>query len=170
MGGGVGKSKNQTSEPPFNVQSSVKQLEKKYDELIKAAAKNLIRDDDDDDDDDYTSSNDEPNIITTEYVIAARAVNYIDDWVPIAQLVLARCSNTVAIDINNQIVNAAVYRYRRELCHFAAIGSRIFTTVPCNIVEYSIEPTDSFYKYAYDAVISTSVTSNIRIWGKHKIQ
>lgn len=110
--------------------------EKKYDELMKAAAKNLQKDDDDAD-----------SVVTTEYVIAARATGYVNDWVPIAQLCIARPISHDSHGVSDPLVQAAVSCYCRELSFAASLGARIFQSIPRNLVQYAVETTDSFHKY-----------------------
>ncbi|GAX19935.1 hypothetical protein FisN_1Lh594 [Fistulifera solaris] len=121
---------------PYDVNASLLRLGKKYDELLLNNAKTLRKETDDDDD-----------LMTSEYVIAARAGSIVPDWIPVAQLVLARSEEDSVLPI------AAASYYCRELSQLAIQGSRVFQSVPRNLMEYSVEPADSFYKYVYDAVI-----------------
>jgi hypothetical protein len=158
-----------TTATPFNVNASLMRLEKKYDELTKANVKSLQKDDaeedDDTDDDMLKTDNDNSNsssssniVVTTEYVVAVRADGYIGDWVPIAQLCIARTAAQAAFAGDDgqrmdPFVQAAVAHYCRELCHVASLGSRVFHSVPRNFVQYSIEPLDSFHKHVYETTI-----------------
>jgi hypothetical protein len=60
------KNKRNGKAQPFNVNASLLCLEKKNDELMVKAAKNLLKEDED-----------EVNVVTTEYVIATCAEGYI---------------------------------------------------------------------------------------------
>lgn len=121
---------------PYDVNASILRLGKKYDELLLNNAKTLKKEFADDSD-----------LITSEYVIAARASPNVPDWIPVAQLILARSSEDSVLPI------AAASYYCRELNQLAIQGSRVFQSVPRNLMEYSMEPADSFYKYVYDAII-----------------
>jgi DnaJ domain len=176
------KSKKKTSEKtatPFNVNASLSRLEKKYDELTKAHTKKIRKKDDnddkdghdniensssndeidtatdDDDDDDDDDDNDDTTIVTTEYVVAVRADGHIDDWVPIAQLCLARSSIQASNSdgVADPSIQAAISYYCRELSHVASLGSRIFQSVPRNLIQYSVETLDSFHKHVYETTI-----------------
>jgi DnaJ domain len=145
---------------PFNVNASLQRLEKKYDELTKANAKALQKDDDDDekDADENTSKDAVPEddaIATTEYVIAVRAEGHVGDWVPVAQFCLAR--NAVQASrsdgVADPLIQAAISHHCRELCHVASLGSRVFHSVPRNLMQYSVETLDSFHKHVYETAI-----------------
>ena len=180
-GAPIGSTNNNT---PFNVNASLARLEKKYDYLTKANAKVIRRKDDDDDDDDNEGEktvastetpdgdNDELNdkqidivdieedyiIVTSEYVVAIRAEGYVDDWVPIAQFCLARTSQQAAVSdgVTDPAIQAGVSYYCRELSHVATLGSRIFQSIPRNLLQYSVETLDSFHKHVYETTISTN--------------
>jgi DnaJ domain len=170
----VTKGATTTTTTPFNVNASLMRLEKKYDELTKANVKSLQKDDaeedNDPDDNMLKTNNDSSNssssssgssssiVVTTEYVVAVRADGYIGDWVPIAQLCVARTAAQAAFAGDegqrmDPFVQAAVAHYCRELCHVASLGSRVFHSVPRNFVQYSIEPLDSFHKHVYETTI-----------------
>ena len=140
---------------PFNVNASLLRLEKKYDELSKAAAKNLLQENDYEDE--------AGDIVTSEYVVAARAPGYITDWVPIAQICLARpfCD---AGDGDPLLLRAVVSCYCRELSLVASLGSRVFQSVPRHLLEYAVETSDSFHKHVMaivdDKASSSSSTEN----------
>ena len=112
---------------------------------------NTIDDDDDDDDDDR-------RIVTSEYVVAVRAEGYVSDWVPIAQFCLARTSQQASVSdgVTDPAIQAGVSYYCRELSHVATLGSRIFQSIPRNLLQYSVETLDSFHKHVYETTISTS--------------
>jgi len=133
---GLKKKSNNGKQQPFNVNASMLRLEKKYDELTKAAAKNLRKEYEEDDD-----------IITTEYVVAARAPGHVSDWVPIAQICLARPSTLVSDGVADPLVQAAVSCYCRELAFAASLGARVFQSVPRNLMQYAVETSDSFQKH-----------------------
>ncbi len=106
---------------------------------------------DDDDDDDR-------RIVTSEYVVAVRAEGYVSDWVPIAQFCLARTSQQASVSdgVTDPAIQAGVSYYCRELSHVATLGSRIFQSIPRNLLQYSVETLDSFHKHVYETTISTS--------------
>ena len=168
-----------TNTTPFNVNAALARLEKKYDELTKANAKVIRRKDDDDDDDDEndgktasttTSStvdrkndatdadDDDTILVTSEYVVAVRAEGYVNDWVPIAQFCLTRTSQQASVSdgVTDPAIQAGVSYYCRELSHVATLGSRIFQSIPRNLLQYSVESLDSFHKHVYETTISTN--------------
>ena len=136
------KSKSKTS-TPFNANASLLRLEKKYDELSKQNAK-AIQDDVD-------------SIVTSEYVIAARAVDttFMADWVPVAQMCLARPLQDAETSdgIQDESVLAAVSYYCREIYEAATLGSPLLKSCSRNTLQYSVEPLDSFHKYVYETVV-----------------
>ena len=144
---GLQKNKNgKTQSQPFNVNASLLRLEKNYDDLTRAAAKNLMKERYEDDDDD---------IVTTEYVVAARAHGYVSDWVPVAQICLARPASLVHAGdggVSDPLVRAAVSCYCRELSLVASLGARVFQSVPRNLLQYAVETSDSFHKHVISAV------------------
>jgi hypothetical protein len=148
-GNGMGKEKS-GSQTTFDVSAAMSRLEKRYDQLSLASAKQLAKDDEDPRWADEEKSED---IITAEYVVAARASTKqgVHDWVPIAQLCLARPESEY--ENGKEIVQAAISSYCRELCHLAAIGAPIFSTVARNDMQYSVESRDSFFKFVYDIVV-----------------
>ena len=115
--------------------------------------KETTTNDDDDDDDD-----DDRRIVTSEYVVAVRAEGYVSDWVPIAQFCLARTSQQASVSdgVTDPAIQAGVSYYCRELSHVATLGSRIFQSIPRNLLQYSVETLDSFHKHVYETTISTS--------------
>lgn len=133
---GLKKVKKNGKQQPFNVNASLLRLEKKYDELIKAAAKNLLK-----------QYDEESDVVTTEYVVAARAQGYVEDWVPIAQICLARPSTLAFDGVSDPLVQAAISCYCRELSLVASLGSRVFTSVPRSLLQYAVETSDSFQKH-----------------------
>lgn len=139
---------------PFNVNASLQRLEKKYDELTKAHAKALQKDDDEEDETAVTELEDDA-VVTTEYVIAVRAEGHVWDWVPVAQFCLAR--NAVQASrsegVADPLIQAAISHHCRELCHVASLGSRVFHSVPRNLMQYSVETLDSFHKHVYETAI-----------------
>lgn len=141
-----------SSATPFNVNASLSRLEKKYDELTRAAAKNLLKEEVDDDEIAGGNFDGTDDIVTTEYVVAARAEGYVGDWVPIAQFCLARkSSQAVASEgVSDPLIRAAVSYYCREFSHVATLGSHVFQSVPRNLLQYAVETTDSFHKHVYE--------------------
>lgn len=138
----------------FDVSKSTLKLEKVYDELLKEAGKH--------------SDEEHPDFgrfITSEYVIAARlspGVNKdsipgaasISDWVPVAQLCFTRPveSDEDPSHEKNTLSNA-ISSYCREISHLATLGSSLFNSIPRNLIQYSAEDIDSFYKFVYEDVI-----------------
>jgi hypothetical protein len=149
-----GKKKNNA---PFDVNASLMRLEKRYDEILLANAKAIQSDDDVDHDD----------IVTTEYIIAARSAKASDaksvaDWVPVAQMCIARPlrdaeSSEGVADIS---VQAVVSHYCREIFHAATLGSPLFRSLPRNKIQYSVETLDSFHKHVYETVVDRKKESD----------
>jgi hypothetical protein len=151
------KKKGKKKNAPFDVNASLMRLEKLYDEISLANAKAIQSDDDIGHDD----------IVTTEYVIAARSAKGSDtksiaDWVPVAQMCVARplrdaeSSEGVADDS----VQAVVSHYCREIFHAATLGSPMFRSLPRNEIQYSVETLDSFHKHVYEAVVDNKKESD----------
>lgn len=142
------------SGPPFDVSASLLRLEKRYDELMLDAARRLQKEEDEYDED----------IVTTEYVVAARdrTGRVVADWVPVAQLCLARTWRDAHASegSSDPAVRAALSLHCREISHVAGLGSRVFPSIPRSDLEYSVETIDSFHKYVYEAVIETPTSSS----------
>jgi len=164
--GGKNKSKtnnqnNKAMSKPFDVNASLIRLEKKYDELTRNAAKELLKDDDDEFSSwDATAGS---SMMTSEYVIAARAASKrstVLDWVPIAQLCLKRPDSQYQEGAADAMVQTAISYYCRELSHVAAIGAPVFSTIARNELQYSVEPVDSFHKFVYDEVVEGKANQN----------
>jgi hypothetical protein len=135
---------------PFDVNASLIRLEKLYDEISLANAKAIQSDNDIDHDD----------IVTTEYVIAARSAKISDtksiaDWVPVAQMCVARplCDAKSSEGVADVSVQAVVSHYCREIFHAATLGSPMFRSLPRNEIQYSVETLDSFHKHVYEVVV-----------------
>jgi len=152
-----GSKKQKNGSPSFDVAKSLLKSEKLYEKLTEDASKALNSDDDD------------INMVS-EYVIAAREAPNdgppisvaVSDWVPVAQLCIKR---PIGYESNcspreDRIVQQAISHYRREVSHSAALAAPIFNTVPRNIIQYSVEPIDSFQKFVYDEVISGGKNQN----------
>jgi hypothetical protein len=146
---GVGKPSDSASKVPFNVNSSLLRLEKRYEEISLAAAKTLKQDEDSPDD-----------LVTTEYIVAARVVgksqrSSVPDWVPIAQLCLSRAASDAHTSEGafDPVTQAAVSLYCRELSLAASIAARLFQSVARSEMQYSVESMDSFHKHVYEVVI-----------------
>jgi DnaJ domain len=179
-----GKNKNVAAS--FDVSASLARLEKRYGELELAAAKQLARQDKEDD----TENNEDPRwaattnsdendkeeetsntiIITSEFIVAARASSKVgvDDWVPIAQLLVSRpdndsmstsvsrtsSSSSTSMSSSMDLASLAVAAHCRELSHLAALGApAFFKSVARNGLEYSLESIDSFHKHVYTGVV-----------------
>jgi hypothetical protein len=148
-GKGVGNSSDSTSKTPFNVNSSLLRLEKRYEEIQRADAKTLAQDEDS-----------PVDLVTTEYIVAARVVgksqkSAVPDWVPIAQLCVARAASDAHTSEGafDPVTRAAVSLYCRELTLAASIGARLFQSVTRSEMQYSVESYDSFHKHVYEVVI-----------------
>lgn len=141
---------------PFDVNASLIRLEKKYDELMRNVAKEMRKEEDQDEHSYSSYSSGEIEMMTSEYVIAARASSQtgsVPDWVPIAQLCLKRPENLSNEGASDEMVQTAVSNYCRELYHLATHGAPIFSTIARNDLQYSVESVDSFHKYVYDEVV-----------------
>ena len=139
----------------FDVNASLLRLEKKYDDLLLGVAKDLRKEEE------IAASGSswmsgEIEMMTSEYVIAARASSQkgsVPDWVPIAQLCLKRPENLSHEGASDEMVQTAISVYCRELSHLAAVGSKVFSTIARNDLQYSVESVDSFHKFVYDEVV-----------------
>lgn len=150
---GIGE-KSGTS-APFDVSASLIRLEKRYNELMISAAKQMAKDDDEA----FETSTEKK--ITSEYVVVARskAKGGVADWVPFAQVCLARPESEY--DNVEHVYQAVVSVYCRELSHIAAFGAPVFSTVARSDLQYGIEPKDSFHKHVYDTIIEGTVEQNM---------
>lgn len=117
---------------PFNVGASLLKLEKEYDKLVLAQAKAMAKEDE------------EQSI--WEYVIAAKAQQ--KDWVPIAQICLESPDEPSEI-LRNQAVSGVC----REISALAISGAKHFQSVPRDQISYSLESTESFYKFVYEPLL-----------------
>lgn len=161
--GGKNKSKGKTaSSTPFDVNASLLRLEKKYDELMLNVAKELKKEEEEADS--YSSwSSGEIEMITSEYVIAARSSSQkgsVPDWVPFAQLCLKRPETQYEDGASDAMVQTAISNYCRELSHLAAVGAPVFSTIARNDLQYSVESVDSFHKFVYDEVVEGKASKN----------
>ena len=139
----------------FDVNASVNRLEKKYDEMMLAAAKRIAKEDEDPRWIDDNFSEDQKTV-TSEFMIAARSNSRkgIDDWVPIAQLCVNYPESSYHDEENSKdVLQTAISLYCRELSHVAVTGAPLFSSVARNDMQYSIEPVDSFFKYVYEQVV-----------------
>ena len=134
----------------FDVSASLLRLEKKYDEMMLSSAKSL------------QSEDQQVDQLAAEMVVAVRTNPSTKsksaataDWVPVAQLCLRPHA-----EVSSEWARAAVSFYCRELSHAAALGAKVFTSVPRNDLEYAIEPVESFHKYVYDHVILETHSKN----------
>jgi hypothetical protein len=156
---GKGKASSST---PFDVNASLIRLEKKYDELMLGVAKDLKREEEEAES--YSSwSSGEIEMMTSEYVIAARASSKkssVPDWVPIAQLCLKRPETEYHEGASDAMVRTAVSVYCRELFRLAAQGAPVFSTIARNDLQYSVESVDSFQKFVYDDVVEGNANKN----------
>ena len=155
--GGKNKAKGKAKGTPFDVSASLIRLEKKYDELMLNVAKEMRKEEEEYDEFNVSSySTGEFEMMTSEYVIAARAASQsgsVPDWVPIAQLCLKRPENLYNEGASDEMVQTAISTYCRELSHLACHGAPIFRSIARNDLQYSVESVDSFHKYVYDEVV-----------------
>ena len=153
-------SSSSSSSSPFDINASVIRLEKKYDELTLNAAKELQKEEEEEDYSSYSSST---TMLTSEYVVAVRASSKrgsVLDWVPVAQLCLKRPESEYHEGASDEMVQAAISAYCRELSHLAAVGAPIFSTIARNEIQYSVESVDSFSKFVYDDVVEGKSKKN----------
>lgn len=132
---------------PFDVSASLLRMEKVYDELNYKETKRINRQED---------TVDDPNeIVTAEYMIAAKCSPTIADWVPVAQIILARplLYAEASEGSADPLVRAAISQYCREISHVAGMGSRVFQSLPRNGIQYSVESVESFHKHVYEVVM-----------------
>lgn len=129
------KKKVAKSSSEFNVNASLLRLEKRYEDLQKAAAKVL-------------ASEDDVGVVTSDYIVATRALGHIDDWVPIAQICIARDGEDAS-----HLLPAVVSQYCRELSKVATVGSTLFQSIPRHLFQYSVETEASFHKFVYDPIV-----------------
>ena len=135
--------KKKNTSTPFDASSSLLRMEKIYDELSQNEAKRINRDDD---------TFDPHELVTAEYIVATRCSPIITDWVPIAQIILARPLREAEASEGSAdpLVRAAVSQYCREISHVAGMGSRVFQSVPRNGMQYAVESVESFHKHVYE--------------------
>jgi hypothetical protein len=153
--GGKGKKSKKKStstvkstNPPFDVSASLLRMEKVYDELSQKEAKRINREDE---------MIEDPNeMITAEYIVATRCAPTIMDWVPVAQVILARPlreAESAEGSAADPLLRATISQYCREISHVAGMGSRVFQTLPRNNFDYAVESIDSFHKHVYEVVM-----------------
>jgi len=150
-----------SSKSPFDVNASLIRLEKKYDELMLNAARELQKEGEEDSY--YSSSSSTSTMMTSEYVVAARDYSQqgsVPDWVPIAQLCLKRPESEYHEGASDEMVQIAISVYCRELSHLAAVGAPVFSTIARNEIQYSVESVDSFQKFVYDEVVEGNKKKN----------
>jgi len=155
MGKKIGIGEKSGSSTPFDANASLIRLEKRYNELMINAAKQMAKDDDEV----IGATTDET--ITSEYVVVARskAKGGVADWVPFAQICLSRPESE--FDNSKEVFQAVISTYCRELSHLAAFGAPVFSTVARSDLQYGIEPVDSFHKHVFEAVIEGAVEQDM---------
>lgn len=148
-------SSSSTTTTPYDAQASLLRMEKVYEDLLQNEAKRIHFDDDDDDHHKIMTSTLGEELVAAEYVVAARCPPAIADWIPVAQVVLARPLGEAQASEGSAdvLVQAAVSRYCREIAHVAGQESRVFQSLARNDLEYAVESIESFYKYVYEAVV-----------------
>ena len=163
-GNGMGKKsgsgeKKSGSSAPFDVSASLIRLEKRYNELMINAAKLMAKDNDDDNNETFETTSDKK--MTSEYVVVARskAKGGVADWVPFAQVCLTRPESEY--ENVEDVYQAVVSAYCRELSHLAAFGAPVFSTVARSDLQYGIEPIDSFHKHVFETVIEGTVEQDM---------
>jgi hypothetical protein len=169
MGGATVKSKKKKGKKgnnsknknvsPFDVSAALIKSEKLYEELSSNLAKEM----------NSVDENQNSDTITTEYMICAR-INpslspipgsaSISDWVPIAQLCLLRpltdpfyTGDSSTSFMGDERVRMAVSYLCREINFSGSLGAPVLKSIPRNMIQYSTEPFDSFYRYVYEDVI-----------------
>lgn len=159
---GMGKKKSSGSgSEKYDVAKAMIKSEKLYDELLAESTRALNSDEWDEDEMD----------ITSEYIITARgtpgaamkkeaagALACASDWIPVAQVCVVRpVSYEEQTDDDcggmHPSVRAAVSYYRREINYASTLAAPALKSLPRNIIEYGVEPVDSFVKYVYEDVI-----------------
>ena len=165
----IKKSPSGSAAGAFDVNASLLRMEKKYDVLMAASAKRMMQEDEDPRWA-TTPLNDSDDIMTSEFVVAVRSApspgvsSGTSDWVPVAQLCLARPSESGHDSdddfIQHPSLRAAVSAYCRELYQSATLGAPVFKTLPRTSIQYSIERVDSFYKYVYEPLLESSSTNS----------
>jgi hypothetical protein len=147
-----GKSKVTSS---FDVSSALIRSEKRYDELMLASNKLLARDDEDPRWASEKADEQQDEIITSEYIVAVRAqkTSGCSDWVPVAQMCVARPSQEYHEGTADEAVKAAVSANCRELSFAATLGAPKFSTCARSDLQYSVESRDSFFKFVYETVV-----------------
>jgi len=150
------KKKKGSNGGSFDVSKSMMKSDKAYDDLMKEAYKAL--------DEDHQTFGE---VVTTEYVIAARlnpeakkssiqGAASLSDWVPVSQLCITRPVESYANDESAQQkdrLQKAISFYCREISYAACLGSSLFKSIPRNLLQYSAEEKDSFFKFVYEDVI-----------------
>lgn len=151
---------------PFDAGASLLKMEKRYDSLVVNSAKAMQKDD-------QGHVLTDKDLIAKEYMIAARVASKsasaassssssLTDWVPVAQLVMGRPLHHLenaerAVD---EVTEAAISFYCREIAHAAGLGCPVFKSVARNDIEYSLETLDSFHKHVYDYVRGAEANSD----------
>lgn len=74
----------------------------------------------------------------------------------VAQLCLSRPESEYIEGAKDEMVQAAISAYCRELYQISTIGAPIFSTIARNEIQYSVESVDSFHKYVYDDVVEVN--------------
>lgn len=159
------KAKKKAAPPSFDVNASLIRHEKRYDDFLLKAAKQMAREEKEESEDErWSLRTEEASVMTREYVIAARSnpatksKNGVKDWIPFSQLCVVRPESEE--DLDEASLGAAVSCYCRELSHVAALGAPIFSTVARNDLQYAIEPVESFHKHVYDTIVEGTVTDD----------
>ena len=140
------KKSKKTMVAPFDASASLLRMEKVYDELSQNEAKRINREED---------TTDPNEIVTAEYIITTRCSPIIADWVPVAQVILARPLREAEVSEGSAdpLVRAVVSRYCREISHVAGMGSRVFQSIPRNSMQYAVESVESFHKHVYEVAV-----------------
>lgn len=81
------------------------------------------------------------------------------DWLPIGQICLSRPYNSNDERIPNDLIDAVSLNCR-ELSHMASITVPIFSKLPRQDIQYSVETMESWYKYVYDNIMENNQDSS----------
>ena len=158
-GKGMGKRPSSDGGGAYDVAKAMIKSEKRYEEIMSASTKALYSDDD------YSGN---VGFITTEYIVTAPctpgatlakkesggSLAAASDWIPVAQICVVRTvASEEAVDGMHPSVRAAVSHYRRENNYAATLAAPALKFLPREILQYGVEPLDSFVKYVYEDVV-----------------
>jgi hypothetical protein len=164
-GGGIGlgtrepssASPSNKSNTPFDVKASLLRHEKRYEEIQRQASKALMAEGDNDEED-------TADLCTSDFVVAVRGSpewpeSTIVDWVPVAQLCVARAYNGEndmgdGVDfLRDPLLQAAVSASCREIGQLAVLGTTVLAQIPRQHLQYAVETSSSFHKHVYEVIV-----------------